>query len=211
VDGIKMFKKILLASALLVSSTVASHAIVLFSDNFNATPQGLNTAPNGWVVGVGSVDVIGTNFFEFYPGNGNYIDMNGSGVSGQMHTTTAFNFFAGKTYTLSFNYGNNKNSDDNLSIESLAFGVLGFPGVTIDHVGEIASYLIGSVTFTPSSDFSSSIYFNGSGTNEADFGGLILDNVSLSVVPVPAALPLLAGGLGILGFASRRRKAKAVA
>jgi hypothetical protein len=211
VDGIKMFKKILLASALLVSTTVALHAAVIFSDNFNATTLGTDTTPNGWMLDSGTVDVIGLNFFDFYPGNGNYIDMNGSGVSGQMHTIDAFNFLAGKTYTLSFNYGNNKNSEDNGSIESLAFGVLGFPGVTINHVGAIASYLIGSVTFTPSTNFSSSIYFNASGTNEADFGGLILDNVSLSVVPVPAALPLLAGGLGILGFASRRRKAKAVA
>ncbi len=34
---------------------------------------------------------------------------------------------------------------------------------------------------------------------------------SLSTVPVPAALPLLAGGIGLLGFASRRNKRKIAA
>jgi hypothetical protein len=211
VDGIKMFKKILLASALLVSSTVASHAIVLFSDNFDSNAHVLNTTPAGWTLDYGSLDVIGAPEYPWY-GSGSYIDMNGStSQSGGMHTNTVFNFLAGETYTLSFNYGNNVNSANNGSTETLDFGFLGFPGVTINQVGAIASFLIGSVTFTPGSNFSSAIYFNASGTNDGDNGGLILDNVSLSVVPVPAALPLLAGGLGILGFASRRRKAKAVA
>jgi hypothetical protein len=212
VDGIKIFKKILLASALLVSSTVASHAIVLFSDNFSSSGLGTPATPTGWTLDFGSVDVIGTGSYDFYPGNNNYIDMNGTTKqSGRMHTNAAFSFLAGKTYTLSFNYGNNSNSAGNGSTETLVASVLGFPGVTINQVGVIASYLLGSYTFTAVSNFSSALYFNASGTNDDDNGGLILDNVSLSVVPVPAALPLLAGGLGILGFASRRRTAKAVA
>ncbi len=207
-----MFKKFLLASALLVSTTVASHAAVIFSDNFNAAPQGLSTTPTGWVADYGSVDVIGTGFFDFYPGNGNYIDMNGStGQSGGIHTANAFNFLAGKTYTVSFNYGNNAFSAGNGSTETLIADVLGFPGVTINQIGSIVSYLTSGFSFTPTANFSSALYFKGSGSNDGDNGGIVLDNVSLSVVPVPATFPLLAAGLGVLGFASRRRRAKSVA
>jgi hypothetical protein len=205
-----MIKKFLITSALLASTTVASHAAVIFSDNFNATPQGLDTTPNGWVLDYGKVDVIGTGFFEFYPGNGNYIDTNGSiGQSGGMHTNTVFNFLAGKTYTISFDYGNNKGSHLNGSVETLVLDLIGFGGAVINHTGPIASFINYVFSFTPGSNFNSAIYFNASGTNDGDNGGLILDNVSLSVVPVPAALPLLAAGLGVLGFAGRRRRAKA--
>lgn len=204
-----MFKKFLLASALLVSTTVASNAAVLFTDNFDSSPLALNSTPIGWTVDYGFVDVIGPDY-NFYPGTGNHIDMNGSKKqSGGMHTNAVFSFLAGNTYTLSFNYGNNANSANNGSTETLVATVLGFPGVTINQVGAIASYLVGSYSFTALSNFSSALYFNASGTNDGDNGGLILDNVSLSVVPVPAALPLLAAGLGVLGFAGRRRRAKA--
>ena len=204
-----MFKKFLLASALLLSTTVASHAAVLFTDSFDSSPLALNSTPIGWTLDYGSLDVIGPDY-NFYPGTGNHIDMNGStSQSGGMHTNAVFNFIAGNTYTLSFNYGNNANSANNGSTETLVATVLGFPGVTINQVGAIASYLVGSYSFTALSNFSSALYFNASGTNDGDNGGLILDNVSLSVVPVPAALPLLAAGLGVLGFAGRRRRAKA--
>jgi hypothetical protein len=212
VDGIKMFKKILLASVLLASTTVASNAAVLWSDDFSSSAQGLNATPNGWVVDYGTVDVIGPGFYDFYPGNNNYIDTNGSNSqSGGMHTNTVFNFLAGKTYTISFDYGNNKGSDFNGSVETLVLDLIGFGGTVINHTGPIASFINYVFSFTPGSNFNSAIYFNASGTNDGDNGGLILDNVSLSVVPVPAALPLLAAGLGVLGFASRRRKAKSAA
>ncbi len=207
-----MFKKFLLASAFLVGGTVASHAVVIFADNFDANGTGINKTPANWVLDYGSVDVIGTGFFPFYPGNGNYIDMNGSTQqSGGIHTANAFNFLAGKTYTVTFNYGNNSNSANNGSTETLVASVLGFPGITINQVGSIANFITTSFSFTALADFSSALYFAGSGTNDGDNGGIILDNVSLSTVPVPAALPLLAAGLGVLGFAGRRRRAKSAA
>jgi hypothetical protein len=212
----KMFKKILLASALLVSTTVASHAAVLFSDDFSSSTLGLGlspftNAPVGWTVDYGSVDVIGPSLFEMYLGNGKNVDMNGStGQSGGMHTNTVFSFLAGKTYTLSFNYGNNIYSAGNPgSSESLAAIIGGLTVGSITEFNAIENYKLALFTFIAASNFSSAIYLNASGSDDTDNGGLILDNVSLSVVPVPAALPLLAAGLGVLGFAGRRRRAKA--
>lgn len=41
-----------------------------------------------------------------------------------------------------------------------------------------------------------------------NFAGLVLIREEVSAVPVPAALPLLAGGLGLLGAVGRRRQRK---
>jgi hypothetical protein len=42
-----------------------------------------------------------------------------------------------------------------------------------------------------------------------DPGFLFLDEVSVNETPLPAALPLFAGGLGVIGLLARRRKGKA--
>lgn len=201
-----MFKKFILASAFVLGSTVSSNAVVLFSDNFDSNAHAFNATPTGWTLDYGSVDIIGTPDFPWY-GPGAYIDMNGTtGESGGIYTNAIFNFLAGKTYTVSFDYGNNKNSAGG-SLEGLVFGTPLYNSL-VTSTAAISSLLAVSFSFTPTIDFASALYFNGFGAFDGDNGGLILDNVSLSVVPVPAALPLLAAGLGVLGFAGRRRRAK---
>jgi hypothetical protein len=56
----------------------------------------------------------------------------------------------------------------------------------------------------------SSISFNFAG-NIGQGGGTAVFDIGVAAVPLPAALPLLAAGLGILGFAGRRRKTKTAA
>ena len=208
-----MIRKILLASVVVLGSTVSSHATVLFSDNFDSNVQATSSTPTGWGLVSGSVDIIGTpGAFPWY-NTGNQIDMNGStGQGGLIYTIPTWTFLAGQQYNISFDYGNNKNSN---GVESLYFGLTDLStyltqGI-VNVTGAVPSLLHYSLTFTLLSNFTGSLGFQDGGLSDSDNGGVILDNVVLSAVPVPAALPLFAAGLGALGIAGRRRKRKVAA
>ena len=205
-----MFKKLLLVSAFVAGSAAAANATVVFADNFNGnTADQLSTTPLGWSATQGSVDIIGAGGgYDWYPGNGSYIDMNGStGASGHIVSNAVLNLVTGQTYTLSFNYGNNKNSSTNGSTETLDFGFGAHLATQLAVTGNIPTYLVMTYTFiaTAADALGASLFFNGGGTNEADNGGIIIDNVSLSSVPLPGALPLLVTGLLGVGAMGRFR------
>ena len=74
--------------ALLVGAawSQSSHAAVVLSDNFNSDAQMLNwtgdstftVVPDPPAQGQSSVDLIGAGGpYDFYPGNGNYVDLDG--------------------------------------------------------------------------------------------------------------------------------------
>jgi hypothetical protein len=198
-----MIKKVLLAGAAMFTLSVPAHAVVLYSDNFDANVQGLNAAPSGWTVSNGTVDIIGTpGAFPWYPTTN--IDMNGSTSDGGKITTLAtFNLVAGQQYKISFDYGNNKNSN---GVEQMTFGIGGYTGV-LNVPGAVPSLLSNSFTFVAAvSVAGASLFFEDTGATDGDNGGVILDNVKLSAVPLPAAAPLLISGLMGLGLIARRRK-----
>ncbi len=62
-----------------------------------------------------------------------------------------------------------------------------------------------SFYLSPGQDFFVNVFFNGDPPS-ADF--IFLDNFSPTPTPLPAALPLFAGGLGVIGLLARRRKRK---
>jgi hypothetical protein len=52
-----------------------------------------------------------------------------------------------------------------------------------------------------------SMYRTGAGTSTGDYVGVDLTvDLNTSAVPLPAAFPLFATGLGILGFVARQRR-----
>ena len=197
-------KNLIAAAVLGLSMTSAASAAILFSDDFSASTPGLNVTPAGWNVSNGRVDVIPCCFgqFDFYPGNNLYIDMDGStGDAGRITTVATFSAIAGNLYTLAFDFGRN-----DLNTELLTFGFGGTNGsLTIDGTnttpGTFGSF---SVTFAAMTTGLSSLFFEA--PTSFDNQGPVIDNVSLSAVPVPAAGFLLVGALGGLA-ALRRRKA----
>jgi hypothetical protein len=203
--GMKNTKKFLLASSLFILSS-AAQAQVIFSDNFDANVLALNSVPTGWMVADGTVDIIGgpPDFYNFIPGSGRFIDLDGS-TSNAGVLSKSLNLSAGTQYTASFQLaGNHRNG----STET----VTGILGVGIGNTSSIfslpqnAGWTNYSLVFTPTTTGAYVLSFGNSG---GDNIGMLLDNVSVSVtspVPEPETYAMLLAGLGLLGFAARRRK-----
>jgi hypothetical protein len=74
---------------------------VVFEDNFERESLGLNiTSLTNWTVTAGNVDVIGSGFEDIYPGNGNYLDMDGTWGNATIQSTS-ISLVPG-TYQMSF-------------------------------------------------------------------------------------------------------------
>lgn len=192
-----MLKTILGAIVISAIATTAQ-AGVIFSDNFNSETQGLNyTGFANWTVTSGSVDLIGTGFYDFYPGNGNYVDLDGttSGQNPAGQITTIQSFAAG-SYTLTFDLGGSTRGDTN-TVE-VALGNYTHD-ITLPSSAPLA---LQTLTFTTTGGHLS---FTNLGLS--DNFGLLLDNVTLSTVPEPATLGIFGVGLFVMSLRRKARKA----
>jgi hypothetical protein len=164
-------------------------------DNFNGENGGVGllnyTTFANWSVTQGSVDLIGNGFFDFYPGNGLFVDLNGStGVSG---TLTSKATFTPGTYTLSFDVGNNPSnaSPDTMTVS------LGSFSHTFTETGTVSlQHFSTQVTLTSPS----ALVFATPASDNDDIG-VVIDNVSLiSVAAAPEPSTLMTVALGAFGF-----------
>lgn len=142
----------------------------------------------------GTVDLLGNGFYDYYPGNGLYIDLNGtSSTSG---TLTSKALFDPGTYDLTFVIGNNGATGPANSVSvslgdySEDFSRVGYPPLeTVER----------SVTVT-----SASRLVFATPPTDSDQHGIIIDGVSVTLVPEPCTLALLCiAALGLLWY--RRR------
>lgn len=185
------------AATCLAGAALSAHAD--FSDNFDADTLGLNvtTFVGGWTVTSGSVDVVGDGYYDYLPGNGRYIDLDGT----TRHGGTFVNSLAltgGVTYTASFQLAGSQRGDTNL--------------VTVGFGGSSAVYTMLSpdplttytLAFTPAVSGSYALSFANAGGD--DFGAF-LDNVRVAAaVPEPQTWALFgAGGLLLAARRLRRR------
>lgn len=200
-----MLKSLLFSAAVLCTSLGTANAAVIFADNFNSDPKGLGlTSLTNWTATSGDVDVIGPGFFDFYPGNGNYVDMNGN--DNATLRSSLLNFVVGKVYTLTFDFGYNKGSGPtneqlDVGVGSTTLASLGAALLATANPG-FKSY---SVSFKATSA-TASLFFADPKPSPNDNGGPVIDNVVVSTVPLPAAAPMLLAGLAGLGALARRRR-----
>jgi hypothetical protein len=194
-------------TALLALGAGSARASVLFSDDFNDEARGLNVGLKNFTVS-GSIDVIGQGTgFNFYPGNGLYVDLDGTGYRGTPASVlTSKTTFGPGTYTVSFDLGGNHRGDGDKTTT-----------VTLGDTSQTYTLASGSAlqtyTFTATVSSTSSLIFTED--DRADNIGNVLDNVSvatMSNVPLPSAAPMFGAALvalGAAGFGLRRRKAAA--
>ena len=188
------------AVTLLLGSSLTHAAAPIFSDNFDSyAANQLNWNPpasSGWTVSDGTVDLVGAGGTDLIPGNGRYVDLDGSTSNSGLFSNHV-DLVGGTTYTLSFDLGGSHRG----STET----------VNVNFGSTAASYTLNSadpfstvtLNFTPGSNSSYDISYQNLG---GDNVGALLDNVSVSAVPEPETYAMLLAGLGLMGFIARRRK-----
>jgi hypothetical protein len=203
--------KILVLAGILLSDAAVVNAQLLLSDNFNTENGGVgqlnyNNFANWTIANSGSggtVDLIGNGFFDFYPGNGLYVDLlgSGNGTPGLLQSK-AFSFVPGVTYTLSFDLAGSARGVDNdvdVTLGSILNQTLFLPSSQ--------GYTLFTYQFTVSSPTSANLDFENVQSGDE---GAILDNVNLSGSSVPdggnTAMLEAAALLALAAGAARTRK-----
>lgn len=196
-----------------VAITAASaSAGTLFADNFDSyayqNADGfLNwTGAGVWAISNGSVDLIGQGSnFDLLPGNGKYIDLDGStNDPGRMTTIQTFNFVAGQTYTLSFKLGGSQRNNGNNSAQvAVNLGSLLSQSVTLPANSAFVPF---SYTFTPTVSTAAVASFSFEGLPPGDNQGLLLDDVKLVLIPLPTGAGIGLAGLAMVGLVRSRRR-----
>lgn len=196
----------MLAAGLLISS--AASASVVLSDNFdNQVPDQLNWAGDDVFLPTsppGTVDLIGVGgAFDFYPGNGGYLDLDGSSGSGNDpagEITSIANFGAGN-YTLSFELGGNARGGPaqttRVSLGDWSVEILLSSGDPLSSYQFAFATSGGQLKFTQ---------IGPSTTSGSILDDVILESDRRGAVPEPETWALMIIGFGATGSAIRRRK-----
>jgi hypothetical protein len=112
--------------ATFIVPTVVCADVILLDDNFNYENKGraaLNYSGfENWIVTRGTVDLIGNGSYDFYPGNGLYVDLDGSSrLGGKLESEKSFVLDPG-TYELRFDIANNNSATQDRNTMTVTLG-----------------------------------------------------------------------------------------
>ena len=184
-----------------------ANANLVVDGNFD-TPSGGTTFTTysspfgGWTVG-GSVDLIG-GYWQAPPGGGGSVDLDGNSVGS---ISQVLNLTAGQDYNLSFAFAGNPDGGPTTKDFSVSIN-----GATSNFSFDTTGASLTTMNFkTASFDFiatggPTTLSFTSLDTSASPFYGAAIGNVSVTAVPEPATAALVMLGLGVLGFAARRRR-----
>jgi hypothetical protein len=185
----------------LAAAPTMALAFVVLQDNFDSEHGGTGVVNYSgfanWSVSNGTVDLIGNGYFDFLPGNGLYVDMDGStGNAGMMSHT--FVLTPG-TYALEFELaGNRRNGAAEMVTVKVGVGTLLSENFSLAQDAPFTQY---TRTFEVASNTTAALSFEGLG---GDNIGMLLDDVKLTKLPEPSTVLLL--GLSLLGVAGLRSR-----
>ena len=207
-------------AASLVDGSFEDPAVPVGGFTLFTTGQTFGTGSPWTVVGVGggNVGIVYTNFLQngitFPAEDGNqWIDLTGTSNSPAEGVQQTVATTVGQQYSLSFWVGNVNNvggifgTTSTVDVDINGSQVLAADNSCTSCTSTLAWQSF-TTTFTASTTSTTLAFLNGDPSNDTSNG---LDNITLTattVTPLPAALPLFAGGLGGLGFFGWRRKRK---
>lgn len=190
-----------LALALFATLAVSAQATVVMIDNFEAPAgqAGSNHTPSGWSVANGTVDTVGPGYFgSLCNGSGTCVDLDGS-TNNAGELSRSVTLTAGTAYQLAFDLaGNRRGAGTETGSVSFGSALLAY---SMSNSAANAPYQHFMLDFTPTTSGPFQLVF---ANNGGDNIGAILDNVSISAVPEPQSLALIA--LGLLALAGTRRR-----
>lgn len=170
---------------------------------WTAGPSGIEVQTDGTLPASGGANVDAQD-------GENYVELDSTQNSSMSQNV----FLSGGTYILSFFYSPRVNTNaSSPTTNAIVYGLLGTGGLVFSALADGPS---GSVPFGQWTEFTYTftaaqgtydLFFYADGQSNS-LGGL-LDNVSITAVPVPAAGLLLLGALGGLGLMRRRKGAAA--
>jgi hypothetical protein len=189
-------------------TAVSVHAATIFSDNFNSENGGVANSSTlnynsfaNWTVSPpgpnGTVDLIGNGYFDFYPGNGLYVDLDGSSGSAGTLTSSSLSLGPG-SYSFTFNLGGSQRGDTNI----VHVSVSGTAVAQTYMVNSSDPLALETISFTLLIPTTVDLVFHNDG---GDNIGAILDNVTLSTVPDGGSTAVFLAA-GLLTLAALRRR-----
>jgi hypothetical protein len=178
-------------------------AVILLPDNFDTENGGVGilnyVGLANWNVTEGTVDLIGNGLFDFLPGNGLYLDLDGStGNAGRIESKTTYSFNPADIVELQFKLAGSQRGDTNSVTVSL--GSLFSEIFTLNSSEPFTTI---TRNFTVASPANGKLVFDHAG---GDWHGLLLDQVKISVnqtisIPEPSSTSVIFA-LGFLGAGS---------
>ena len=197
-----------MAMALCASAAQASTPNLISNGDFESTTLGsingfkvANAGANaitGWTIGGVSVDVINGAYGAI---SGNSIDLLGTPGPGSL--SQSFNTIVGHNYLVSFGLSANGGSGDSKSM-TVSVG----NNALFNYLGEVNKITNQSFLYTANYSGLTALTFTSAASG---YSGAVIDNVSvMAAVPEPSTYAMMLGGLGLVGFMTRRRKSTVV-
>jgi hypothetical protein len=195
-----MLRLVLISAAVTLGISFPAQAAVITFDDISDPFEG-TLISNGYA---------GLDWFNFYAANGATAAAGNNGPGYANGVVSSPNIaFNGAGANASFS----SPTSNNFSVSSLDLTAAFTNGLSVT----ISGLENGVVVDTLNQSFNTSgptlVTLDWSGINEVEFssGGargdqFVLDNLDISNTPLPATLPLFAGGLGFVGYLTRRRK-----